>query len=127
MGSRTEHLYDLWTELSEAERAGTFEIPDVWRRLPHETSTGLTLEELCYGAYGMLANHLPEATAVRLKGWAQILARLDGRGRSLPLILGTPLYVEYSAAPKSPAPLPGSEHVARVASKPRWWQRLSGR
>lgn len=99
MGSRTDHLYDLWNELAGAEEAGDFTIPGVWRRLQRELSRGdhLTLDVICRWAYGMMDNHLPHAAAVPLKGHAQVLARLPGDEHSRPLLVGTPLYVAFSA------------------------------
>jgi hypothetical protein len=101
MGSRTDHLYDLWNELAEAEHAGDFAIPGVWGRLQREISRGdhLTLDVICRWAYGMAENYLPRITALPLKGHAQVLARLPADEYQRPLLVGTPLYVEYSAAP----------------------------
>jgi hypothetical protein len=99
MGSQTEHLYDLWDELVAAERDGTFEVPEVWRRLRREPAPDAspTLASLSRSVYGWMSEGLPSANLAFLKGFAQVLDRLDDGGYERPLILGTPLIVEFSA------------------------------
>jgi hypothetical protein len=99
MGSGTEHLYDLWHELSDAEREGSFEVPEVWRRLRREPGPNAlpSLASLSRSVYSWMSTDLPSSNLAYLKGYAQVLDRLDDAEYDRPLILGTPLIVEFSA------------------------------
>jgi hypothetical protein len=128
MGSRTDHLYDLWDELSHTEQDGTFDIPEVWGHLPHETNRGdrLTLDVICRWTNNMLVGHLPEATAVPLKGYAQVLARLTNAEYPRPLIVGTPLYVQYSTLPETLLAPAKVEDAPPAVMQRSWWRRALG-
>ncbi|HEX6712151.1 MAG TPA: SAVMC3_10250 family protein [Thermoleophilaceae bacterium] len=97
MGSQTEHLYDLWDELVARERDGDFHIPEVWRRLRREPAPNAspTLASLCRAVYSWMSRDL--LNRAYLKGTAQVLDRLDDSGYDKPLIVATPLVVEFSA------------------------------
>jgi hypothetical protein len=100
MGSQTEHLYDLWDELVAAEGAEAFEVPEVWRRLrrePPQPAPTPTLASLSRSVYSWMSTGLPSANVAFLRGFAQVLDRLDDADYDRPLILGTPLIVEFSA------------------------------
>ena len=117
MGSRTDHLYDLWDELAATEQDGSFEIPDAWRKLPYQPRMAdyPSFDTICRWAYGMMDSYLPDATAGPLKGYAQVVARLADSNYDRPLILGTPLYVEYSASAEAT-----ERRETRRSKLPRW-------
>jgi hypothetical protein len=98
MGSATEHLYDLWDELAAEERRGSFEVPEAWRRLRREPGPNAAedLESMSRGVYWMMTQYLPSTQIGRLRGFAQVLARLEDDDYDRPLLLGTPLVVEFS-------------------------------
>lgn len=123
MGSRTDDLYDLWNELAEQERHGMLEIPSRWRRLGRELgpSDDLDLGTLCRWVYSMMDSHLPHEAAVPLKGHAQVLARLKNE-HERSLLVGTPLYLEFSLPPEVPASAPGAD-VSRADLRRPWWRR----
>lgn len=99
MGSQTEHLYDLWDELAASERDGNSHVPDVWRRLRREPAPDATptLASLSRAVYSWMSTDLPSVNRAYLTGFAQVLDRLDNAGYDRPLVLGTPLIVEFSA------------------------------
>jgi len=98
MGSRTEHLYDLWKEVARADEIGDFRIPVEYTRLPRETSPGdyLTLNEVSRWAYDVMRMSLE--TSARLQGVARVLTVITNNDREHRLLLATPLFVAHCEA-----------------------------
>jgi hypothetical protein len=124
MGSRTDHLFDLWHEVAEADKVGSRAVPPEFARLAREVSAGdyLTLDTISRWAHGMVLDSVPPETAGPLKGVAEVLAVLPEDPYESRLIVGSPLYVERSAPSVSVTSGMAAEKGSEVKSS--WVRRF---
>lgn len=100
MGSRLEDFFDIWSDISVDDKDGVFRIPSRLLRMRREKSRGdtMTLEQVFRWGYGTFDHALRHHPDVSLRGYAQVLATLPAGGYRLPMVVGTPLFVEMNYA-----------------------------
>lgn len=98
IGSRLDDFFQIWSDVSVDDQNGVFRIPERLLRIRREKSRGdtVTLEEVFRWAYGTFDHALQYHPEVSLRGYAQVLATLPPGGYDLPMVVGTPLFVEMN-------------------------------